>query len=120
LSIKIEAFKSKKLIGQVFLERGLIEEDELTTALNLQAESKEKIGKLLVDLGYVSEKDCLAVVSDHLQIPAITGSDYPQVPVIDNIFSYRFMKQCKFVPIALEENVLTLAMTDPLDNATLD
>jgi general secretion pathway protein E len=120
LSIKIETLKSKKLIGQVFLERDLIEEDELKTALNLQGESKEKIGKLLVDLGYVSERDCLTVVSDHLNIPAVSASDYPAVPVLDNVFNFRFMKQCKFVPIALENNVLTLAMTDPLDSATLD
>ena len=120
MSIKVEAFKSKKLIGQVFLERGLIDEEELRTALNLQAESREKIGKLLVDLGYVSERDCLAVVSEHLGIPAMSASDYPTVPVLDNVFTFRFMKQCKFVPVALENNVLTLAMTDPLDTATLD
>jgi general secretion pathway protein E len=120
LSIKIEAFKSKKPIGQVFLERGLIDEEELKTALNLQADSKEKIGKLLVDLGYVSERDCLAIVSEHLGILAISGANYPTVPVLDNVFNFRFMKQCKFVPVALENNILTLAMTDPLDNATLD
>jgi general secretion pathway protein E len=120
LSIKIEALKSKKLIGQVFLERGLIDEEELHTALNLQAESREKLGKLLVDLGYVSERDCLAVVSEHLDIPTISASDYPPVPVLDSVLSFRFMKQCKFVPVALENNVLTLAMTDPLDHSTLD
>jgi general secretion pathway protein E len=120
LSIKVEALKSKKLIGQVFLERGLIDEEELRTALNLQVESKEKLGKLLVDLGYVSERDCLAVVSDHLDIPSISGPAYPTVPVLDNVLTFRFMKQCKFVPVALENNVLTLAMTDPMDNATLD
>jgi general secretion pathway protein E len=108
------------LIGQVFLERGLIDEEELRTALNLQAESREKIGKLLVDLGYVSEKDCLAVVSENLNIPTITGIQYPSVPVLENVLTHRFMKQCKFVPVAFENNVLTLAMTDPLDDATLD
>jgi general secretion pathway protein E len=120
LSIKIEALKSKKLIGQVFLERGLVDREELKTALNLQAESREKIGKLLVDLGYVSERDCLAIVSEHLDIPALSASDYPEVPVLENVFTFRFMKQCKFVPVALENNTLTLAMTDPLDNTTLD
>jgi general secretion pathway protein E len=120
LSIKIEALKSKKLIGQVFLERGLIDREELKTALNLQAESGEKIGKLLVDLGYVSERDCLSVVSEHLNIPALSATDYPEVPVVENLFTFRFMKQCKFVPVALETGTLTLAMTDPLDNTTLD
>ena len=120
MSIRLETLKSKKLIGQVFLERGLIDEEELRTALNLQADSREKLGKLLVDLGYVSERDCLGIVSEHLGIPAMSASDYPPVPVIENLLTFRFMKQCKFVPIALENNVLTLAMTDPLDSATLD
>jgi general secretion pathway protein E len=120
LSIKIEALKAKKLIGQVFLERGLVDREELKTALNLQAESGEKIGKLLIDLGYVSEKDCLAIVSEHLGIPALSAADYPEVPVLENVFTFRFMKQCKFVPVALENNTLTLAMTDPMDKTTLD
>ncbi len=120
MSIRIEALRLKKPIGQVFLERGLIDEEELRTALNLQAESREKLGKLLVDLGYVSEKDCLTVVSEHLNIPAVSSSDYPSVPVIENMLTLRFMKQCKFVPIALENNLLTLAMADPLDSATID
>ncbi len=120
MSIKIQSLKSKKLIGQVFLERGLVDKEELQTALNLQAESREKIGKLLVDLGYVSERDCLSIVSEHLDIPAAAVSDYPAVPVLEGVLSFRFMKQCKLVPVSLENNVLTLAMTDPLDDATLD
>ncbi len=120
MSIRVGALKSRKLIGQVFLDRGLVDEEELHTALSLQAESKEKLGKLLVDLGYVSEKDCLDIVSEHLNIRAITGPEYPSVPVIENVLTHRFMKQCKFVPVALEDNVLTLAMTDPLDHATMN
>jgi len=104
----------------VFLQRGLIDDEELRTAVNLQTESREKLGKLLVDLGYVSERDCLSVVSEHIRIPAITGADYPKVPVLDNSLSFRFMKQCRFVPVAIDGEVLTLAMTDPQDGATLD
>jgi general secretion pathway protein E len=120
LSIKVQDIKSRKLIGQVFLERGLIDEEELRTALNLQVESREKLGKLLVDLGYVSEKDCLAVVSEHIHVPTISGPEYPAVPVLENVLTLRFMKQCKFVPVALENGILTLATTDPQDDATLD
>ncbi len=120
MSIKVESLKSKKLIGQVFLERGLIDEEELKTALNLQSESREKLGKLLVDLGYISEKDHLAVVSAHLSVPVITGAGYPPVPALENVLTHRFMKQCKFIPAALEDGVLTLAMTDPHDYATIE
>ena len=120
MGIRIGLLKSNELTGQVFLRRGLIDEEELRTALNLQTESKEKLGKLLVDLGYVSERDCLTVISEHIHTQAITIADYPAVPVLDNTLSFRFMKQCKFVPVALEGNILSLSMTDPMDSATLD
>jgi general secretion pathway protein E len=120
LGIRIGSLKSNELIGQVLLQRGLIDEEELRTALNLQADSREKLGKMLVDLGYVSERDCLAVVSEHIQTPVVTAEDYPKVPVVEHSLSFRFMKQCKFLPVAFEGNVLTLAMTDPLDSATID
>ena len=120
MSIRLESLTFKRPIGQVFLERGLIDEEELRTALNLQADSREKLGKILVDLGYVSERDCLSVMSEYLSIQAMSASDYPPVPVIENALTFRFMKQCKFVPVAFENNVLTLAMTDPMDTATID
>ncbi len=120
MSIKVSALKSRKLVGEVFLQRGLIDEEELRTALNVQLDSREKLGKTLVDLGYVSERDCLAVLSEHLNIAVVTGAQYPQAPVIEDVLTHRFMKQCKFVPVVLENNVLTLAMTDPADDATLE
>ena len=120
MSIRVGSLKSRELLGQVFLERGLVDEEELRTALNVQVESREKLGKTLVDLGYISEKDCLGVLSEYLDIPTISGAGYPSAPVLENTLSHRFMKQCKFVPVALEKGVLTLAMTDPLDHATMD
>ena len=120
MSIKVETLRVRKPIGQVFLERGLIDHEELQRALNLLGESREKLAKTLVDLGYVSERDCLTVLSDHLGIPSVTGVDYPPAPVLENTLAYRFMKHCKFVPIAVEDKTVTLAMTDPLDDATLD
>jgi len=69
LSIKIESFKSKKLIGQVFLERGLIDEEELRTALNLQEDSREKLGKLLVDLGYPGTMGSMRARLNQMDIP---------------------------------------------------
>src|SRR5262245_35531385 len=102
MSIRVEALRKRKLIGQVFLERGLVDEEELRTALNVQAESREKLGKTLVDLGYVSERDCLSVLSEHLGVPAVASADYPPGPVLENTLTYRFMKQCRFVPVALD------------------
>ena len=50
-------------IGDILVEKGLVSADELKTALNLQKESREKIGRILCELGYISEKDLLQELS---------------------------------------------------------
>ncbi|MBI4483780.1 MAG: type II secretion system ATPase GspE [Acidobacteria bacterium] len=120
MAIRLADLTKRKRFGELLQEQGLVSEEELKTALDLQKETQEKIGKILVDLGYLSEKDMVVALSQHLQIPYLLDTDYPAVPVLEDTFSLRFMKQCKFVPVRFENNRLTVAMIDPLDSATLD
>lgn len=119
--IKLSALKTKNLFGQELVEKGVISEDELATALNLQEQSPDKIGKLLIDIGAISEAEMVKHLSSHLGIRHVTGEDLPQVPVLENTFSLKFMRECKFVPVDADgEGKLVVAMADPLDRATLD
>ncbi|RPJ60198.1 MAG: type II secretion system protein GspE [Acidobacteria bacterium] len=118
--IKIDQLRTRKLFGQELLEKGAISEEELNTALNLQKQSAERIGKLLVDIGALSEADMIRHLSDHLGVGCIAADAFPQVPVLENTFSVKFMRECRFVPVAVDEDKLVLAMADPLDHATLN
>jgi general secretion pathway protein E len=120
LSIKFAEIIKRKLIGQILIEKGLVNEEELRTALNVQKSTREKLGRILVDLGYLSEKDLLAALSEQLNIPVMSAQEFPEVPAMENTFSHRFLKQCKFVPVAISDNQLTIAMADPLDSPTLE
>ncbi len=110
----------RKLIGQILVERNLITPQELQNALSLQREKKEKIGRILLDLGYLAEKDLIAAICDQHNTPLITSTDFPAVPLEPDKVSYKFLKQFKVLPLDLEGNVLTLAMADPSDLETLD
>ncbi|MEE8584455.1 MAG: type II secretion system ATPase GspE [Acidobacteriota bacterium] len=119
--IELAQLKAHSSFGQELVAKGAISDDELATALNLQEQSKEKIGRLLIDIGALSETDLVKRLSSYLDIPFVTSEDFPQVPVVENTFSVRFMRECKFVPIRMEDNgQLVVAMADPLDRATLD
>lgn len=103
------------------MQKEVISEDELSTALNLQKQSHDRIGKLLIDIGAISETEMVRHLGAHLRVPHVSGEDLPQVPVLENTFSLRFMRECKFVPIQVEDDGrLVVAMADPLDRATLD
>ncbi|MFN8005691.1 MAG: type II secretion system ATPase GspE [Terriglobia bacterium] len=110
----------RKLIGQILVERNLISSAELHNALALQRERNEKIGRILLDLGYLAEKDLNQAISDQFQAPVINASEFPAVPLEVQKLSYKFLMQFKILPLDLEGNTLTLAMADPSDTETLD
>jgi general secretion pathway protein E len=103
----------------MLLERHLVEQDDLDQALELQRERGDKLGKILVDMGSLANRDMLAVLSEQLHIPLIFLEGPPPVaPEIDGL-SPRFLRQAKVIPAALNDAVLTVAMADPLDLETL-
>jgi general secretion pathway protein E len=106
-------------LGRLLIDRHLIEQDDLDRALELQRERGDKIGKILVDMGSLANRDMLAVLSEQLGIPLVALDGPPPVaPEIEGL-SPRFMRQAKLIPAALNDAVLTIAMADPLDLETL-
>ena len=50
----------RKRLGELLLEKKMLQPDELDKALALQRERNEKLGRILVDLGFVAARDVLA------------------------------------------------------------
>src|SRR5882672_6133184 len=100
-------------LGQLLRKRGLISEDDLKSALTLQQERRDKLGRILIDLGYVAERDVLSVVSEQLQVPMFNG-EYPAVPVEAGGLPFRFLRAFNSIPVHVEDGILSLVMADPL------
>ncbi len=106
-------------LGEILIERKKIEADELERALELQKERGDKLGKILVDMGLIAQRDALAAISDQLGVPLVTiDGPPPSAPEIEGL-SHRFLRQARVYPIALVESALTVAMADPLDFETI-
>jgi general secretion pathway protein E len=115
----IEPPRRPARLGEMLLERRQIEQEDLDRALEIQRERGDKLGKILVDLGFIAMRDVLAAISEQLDIPlAALDSPPPSAPEIDGL-SPRFMRQCHFIPVALDDSAVTLAMADPLDFETI-
>jgi general secretion pathway protein E len=103
----------------MLIERGKIEAEDLDRALELQAERGDKIGKILVDMGVIAQRDMLGALSEQLGIPLVTvDQPPPSAPEIDGL-SHRFLKQARAFPLSIAGSSLTVAMADPLDFETV-
>src|SRR5512141_2131894 len=106
-------------LGEILLEKGAIGQEELDKALAVQAASREKLGKILADLGFVALRNVLAALSEQLEIPLISTPDFPEgSPEIEGL-SPRFMRHFRFVPLSVEDHTVTVAMADPMDFETI-
>ncbi len=110
----------KKPIGQILLEKGLITQEQLDEALRIQKNTTEQLGRILVDLGHVSEKDVLRAQAEQLGIAFLeldrTSVDQEVAKAIPQSVVQRY----NAVPIRRTGNRLTVAMQDPTNVFALD
>lgn len=106
-------------LGELLIAKKLIQQEDLDRALELQKERGEKIGRLLIELGFVAQRDVLATLSEQLRIPLVTiDATIFTAPETDGLAA-RFLRQSRCLPMGLNETGLILAMADPLDFETI-
>ncbi len=114
----------KKRLGEILMERGLIDSDQLNAALAHQRQWGMRLGTALVAKGFVAEGTLTRVLSESLGFPMV---DLSKV-VVDSkalaLVPRRTCEQHDVLPLALKEEkgrkILLLAMADPLNVAVVD
>jgi general secretion pathway protein E len=110
----------RKRLGEILIERGKLDAAGLERALRLQQESGDKLGALLVSLGVVSQRDVSEALALQLGLPLIEAAGYPEMPILEERVSARFLRDSRALPLTEDENELALAMADPTDTYTMN
>ncbi len=107
-------------LGEQLVSMGLISKDQLRVAVTEQKQRDAQIGQVLVDLGFVTEQTLSEVLARN------TGRDQfdPEGTVPDPGVFQRLpedvARRLRVMPVALEGQVLRLAMADALDVVAQD
>ena len=109
-----------KRLGEILIERGKLDAAGLDRALRIQQESGEKLGVLLVTLGVVAQRDVSEALADQLGLPLVEAASYPELPILEERVSARFLRESRALPLAEDESELALAMADPTDEYTVN
>ncbi len=109
-----------KRIGTVLLDRSYITEEQLNTALKIQAGTSKKVGDILVETGVITEDQLVEVVAERLNIPKLNLSSMVVNPQVINIIPVEMAKRFNLIPVFKMGNTLTVAMADPLDVIAID
>lgn len=115
---------TKKKLGDLLVDAGLIDEIQLRAALSHQKQWGGRIGAILISMGFISEEKLLKFLSSHLQIPAV---DFKKVRIQDDVLkliSMDIAKKHHVLPIAIwqegSKKYLVVAMSDPTNLIAID
>ena len=110
-----------KRVGELLVDRGLIQPDQLEEGLESQVLRGGRLGSNLVELGFLSLDPLAEVLAVQHGVGAVTPAEFsePQPDALAKI-PPRICARYKIVPLRLDSNGLALAMQDPQHKEVLD
>ncbi len=107
--------KRRIRLGDVLVEHGTITADQLATALTEQRRSGRKLGRVLGDLGFVSESALHELLAKHLEVPYVdlkqARIDREAVKLLPEALARRY----RALVLLQDARGLLVGMADPSD-----
>lgn len=103
-----------KRIGQILLDLGLIDDEQLEQMLAEQdARGGELLGRVGVSLGYYSDEQLGEALAEQWNTVFVTLYDKNITHGLADIISKTMAEMYRVVPLGLEDNMLSIATADP-------
>lgn len=100
-------------VGQILLERGLITREQLEEALEIQRETKDRLGRILVGLGFITTFNLHKAIADHYRLPFVDLHETPATKHIQDESDLPAYIRHQAVPFKTEGDMTVLATPDP-------
>ena len=99
---------------------GVVTYETLEKAEELADVQNINIGQALINSGILSEDTLLKFLESKLHIPYVNLEDYNPDPKCFNFVAFADARRYRIIPLFKIEDVLTVAMADPLDLFAID
>jgi type II secretion system protein E len=109
-----------ELIGQLLISKGLVSMESLERALLDQEQHKNLLGETLIKLGLITADQFYTVLADQLGVEYVRLKDVRIDAAIINEIPAKFACHYELMPIKMENDVITVAMVNPMDIHTTD
>ena len=111
---------NRRKIGELLIEVNMITPEQLEMALEKQKVVGKKLGEILIEENIVSERDVIQVLEFQLGIPHVELDKYEVKKEAVFLVNHSLAKKYCLIPIKVEDNTITVAMSDPLNIFAID
>ena len=104
-----------KQLGDLLLEKGIVNQAQLDKAVKIQKEKGGLIGQIFVMLGYVKEEEIAQVLTVQYGFPYLPLESYEISADMIKLIPENVAKQYNLIAIDKIGNLLTISMSNPLN-----
>ncbi len=112
--------KQKIRIGDLLVQNDVITEEQLQTALVNQRETGLKLGRSLIELGFIEEDEFLSFLSKQLQIPFVDLRRYHFDITLVLRLPENYSRRYRALVLSDDAGELLVGMADPMDIFAFD
>ena len=112
--------RTKIRLGDLLVQQGIINEEQLMQTLAAQKQSGRKLGYVLIEQGYVSETQLLSFLSQHLNVPLIDITQYNVSAAAVSQLPEVQARRHRAIVLDDKGDHLLVGMSDPADLAAVD
>ena len=106
---------TRKPLGQMLIDKGLIQQEQLERALEEQKRSNHQklLGEILVELHFCTEDQVTEALAQAYGVPYARISPRIADPKIISVLPKEFLEKHQVLPLFLVDGVLTVAVPEP-------
>ncbi|MBA3290190.1 MAG: Flp pilus assembly complex ATPase component TadA [Actinobacteria bacterium] len=107
-------------LDQLLLARHLLTDEQLEEARDTALQRGRSLGRVLIELGYVSEAGLVAILAEQLGLEFIDLSETPLDASAVGLVPQTTARRHSCIPVRIEDEKLILAMADPANVVAVD
>lgn len=107
-------------LGERLIDEGFISRDQLNIALTENKRTGQKLGEILVSMGFVNVEVVREVVGSYVGYASMSLKEVVPDPKALSLVSETFAHTYQLMPISIKDNILKVAMSNPGDILVLD
>src|SRR5512132_3630168 len=112
--------RKPKQLGQILLEQSLITNEQLERALVEHRSTARSLGRTLIDLGYIRERDLVMALAEQVGLDFVDLSEYQIDHLAASLLPEQLARRYRALPIGERDGKLLVAMSDPANVFALD
>lgn len=119
-------FNKRRTINEILVDQKLITREQLDEALSKQKKIKDEwgharpLGLLLIEMGFISSRGYMTVLSKHFNMPILSMKDCRPTPQLQKVIGERYAMERKIIVLENSPKTIKLVLAEPSAELTDD